>query len=151
MTTRSLSDILAGVPQANSWKLEEEIDFENKTGTGQTIPKHLGMIAETMTSWEGTVADNLGLTQPDRSDIRTRYPFEAKLQRYRRRKSMKDLKKYGMYKNYRREALSIWKSRLGSLATYRALIEVFYEANELTYADYVCQLLEGTGAGGKLE
>ena len=87
MASRSLSDILAGVPPSNLCKLDREIDFENVTDRGQTIPKHLGMIADLMTYWEGTVADNLGLTKSDRSNIRMKHPYEASLQRYRRTKS----------------------------------------------------------------
>ena len=45
------------------------------------------------------------------------------------------------YDDDRREALGIWKSRLGSGATYRALIEVFFKAGRLDYADAVCSLL----------
>ena len=44
--------------------------------------------------------------------------------------------------DHRREALGIWKSRLGSGATYRALIEVFFKAGRLEYADAVCSLLK---------
>ena len=36
----------------------------------------------------------------------------------------------------------IWKFRLGSGATYRALIEVFFKAGRLDYADAVCSLLK---------
>ena len=42
----------------------------------------------------------------------------------------------------RREALGLWKSRLGSGATYRALIEVFFKASRLDYADAVGILLK---------
>ena len=42
----------------------------------------------------------------------------------------------------RREALGIWKSRLGREATYRALIEVFFRAGRLDYADAVCDILK---------
>ena len=41
----------------------------------------------------------------------------------------------------RREALGTWKSRLGSGATYRALIEVFFKAGRLDYAEFVSRLL----------
>ena len=50
----------------------------------------------------------------------------------------------------RREALEKWKSRLGKEATYRALIEVFYEAGEITLADLVCDLFKIDEAGSKL-
>ena len=66
---RSLLDILSSVPQANRWKLNKEIDFEHKASTG-VVSKHLGRIADSMTGWEGAVADNLDLTEADRSHIR---------------------------------------------------------------------------------
>jgi pentatricopeptide repeat protein len=47
-----------------------------------------------------------------------------------------------VYDDDRREALVVWKSRLGSGATYRALIEVFFKAGRLDYADAVCDLLK---------
>ena len=47
-----------------------------------------------------------------------------------------------VYDDDRREALGIWKSRLGNGATYRALIEVFFKAGRLDYADAVCSLLK---------
>ena len=47
-----------------------------------------------------------------------------------------------MYDDDRREALWIWKSRLSSGATYRGLIEVFFKAGRLDYADAVCSLLK---------
>ena len=50
-----------------------------------------------------------------------------------------------VYDYDRREALGIWKSRLGSRATYRALTEVFFKAGRLDYADAVCSLLKDNG------
>ena len=38
--------------------------------------------------------------------------------------------------------LGIWKSRLGSGATYRALTEVFFKAGRLDCADAVCGILK---------
>ena len=76
-----LTDILDSVPEANRWKLDREIDFEHKSVTGQTIPKHLGNIADTMTNWDGTVADGLGLSDVDRSDIREKNSSKPAQQR----------------------------------------------------------------------
>jgi hypothetical protein len=39
------------------------------------------MVAESMTDWEGAIADHLGLSEPDRSDIRDKNPTKPKLQR----------------------------------------------------------------------
>ena len=80
-TSRGLREIIASVPLTLQWKLDQEIDFENRSISGQTIPKHLGRIADSMTEWEGTVADCLGLSLPDRHDIKENYPNKPKLQR----------------------------------------------------------------------
>ena len=45
------------------------------------IPWHLGRIADAMINWEGDIADYLGLSEVDRSDIRDKNPREPKLQR----------------------------------------------------------------------
>ena len=46
--------------------------------------------------------------------------------------------------------MSIWKRRLGSAATYKALIEVFMKASRLDCAEFVCDLLKDIGTSGKL-
>ena len=51
---------------------------------------------------------------------------------------------------HRREVLSKWKSRLGSAATYRALVEVFIKAGKADYADAVCYLFKDADVGSKL-
>ena len=80
---RSLDDVVSSVPDANRWKLDQEIDFEHRDTLNQVIPEHLGRIANSiMVDWETTVADYLGLTEADRSDIRKKNPREPKLQRY---------------------------------------------------------------------
>ena len=50
----------------------------------------------------------------------------------------------------RRQALSIWKCRLGNRATYKALIEVFMKAGRLDYADFVRGILKDISGNGKL-
>ena len=79
--SRSLDAVLFSVPDANRWKLDREIDFEHRDERGQLIPRHLGKMAESMTDWEGAIADHLGLSEPDRSDIRGKNPTQPKLQR----------------------------------------------------------------------
>ena len=79
MSKRSLDAVLSSVPDANRWKLDREIDFEHRDERGQLIPRHLGKMAESMTDWEGAIADHLGLSKPDRSEIRDKYPWEPKL------------------------------------------------------------------------
>ena len=81
MARRSLQEVIATIPSAIRWKLDQEIDFENRNISGQMIPKHLGGIADSMTEWEGTVADCLGLSLPDRHDIKENNPNKPKLQR----------------------------------------------------------------------
>ena len=53
------------------------IDFANGV-----ISRHLGQISEFMWQWEGTVAEELKLSQADNAAIRKKYPFELKLQTY---------------------------------------------------------------------
>ena len=79
--SRSLDDVLSSVPDAVRWKLDREIDFDHRDGRGQVIPEHLGRIAESMVEWEGVIADQLGLGEPDRSDVRKRNPNRPSLQR----------------------------------------------------------------------
>ena len=50
-----------------------------------------------------------------------------------------------MYLCHRREALSVWKNRRGSGATYRALIEVFHSAGRVDLANFVCELIGDIG------
>ena len=82
MATRNLNEVIASVPEANSWKLDKEIDFENKNDIGQIIPKHLNRIAESMTDWEIIVADYLGLSDVERRDITDSNQNDPKKQRY---------------------------------------------------------------------
>ena len=79
---RTLSDIIASVPAAVRWKLDEEIDFEHRDGRGLIIHKHLGRIADVILDWQDVVADHLGLSDTDRNDIVERYRDKPKLQRY---------------------------------------------------------------------
>ena len=46
------------------------------------VPIHLGKIAESMTEWEGSIAEQLGLTPADVAAINTKYPSELCLQMY---------------------------------------------------------------------
>ena len=78
---RTLGDVLSSVPDANRWKLDREIDFEHRDARDQVIPEHLGRIAESMVDWEGVIADHLGLSEPDRSDIREKNHYRPNLQR----------------------------------------------------------------------
>ena len=79
---RTLSEIIASVPAAVRWKLDKEIDFENRDIIGRVIPKHLGRIADVILDWQDVVADQLDLSIIDRKDIVERYRDKPKLQRY---------------------------------------------------------------------
>lgn len=74
-------EFIASVPEANRWKLDKEIDFENKDTRGRVIPQHLGRIASVMANWE-IMAPFLGLTEADVSDITEKYIRKPALQRY---------------------------------------------------------------------
>ena len=52
------------------------IDFGNKSA------KHLGQIADTMTEWEGKIAEELQLSVADVAAIKTEHPTKLKLQTY---------------------------------------------------------------------
>ena len=51
------------------------LDFEN-----DGVSKHLGQIAESMYEWEGSVAEQLGLTPADIAAIKAEHPGKLKLQ-----------------------------------------------------------------------
>ena len=57
--------------------LDEELDFCFKG-----VPKHLGRIAESMTEWEGRIAEELELTDVDVASIKKEYQSKLKLQSY---------------------------------------------------------------------
>lgn len=56
-------------------KLDQVLDFENGG-----VPLHLGKIADSMHEWEGPVAEQLCLTLADVAAIKTKHPFELRLQ-----------------------------------------------------------------------
>ena len=53
------------------------LDCENKG-----VPKHLGQIADSMSEWEGSIAEELGLTSANVACIKTKYPNALNLQMY---------------------------------------------------------------------
>ena len=44
------------------------------------VSKHLGKIADSMSEWEGRIADELGLTSADVATINKKHPNELHLQ-----------------------------------------------------------------------
>ena len=78
---KRLAELIASVPEINRWKLDKEIDFENKDIRNRLIPQHLGQIAAVMTNWEEDLAAPLGLTLADQSDIVERNYRKPGLQR----------------------------------------------------------------------
>ena len=61
--------------------LDKPIDYNNKTITGQTIPKDLVHIAATLVDWTGDVASALKLSDIDVADITANYPGRLDLQK----------------------------------------------------------------------
>ena len=51
------------------------IDFDSCS-----VSKHLGQIADSMYEWEGSVAEELGLTPADVAAIKVKHPGELRLQ-----------------------------------------------------------------------
>ena len=60
------------------------------------IPKHLGMIADSMFEWEGSIAAELKLSHADIAMIKAKHPANLRLQRYR------------IVRNFRRRKLANW-------------------------------------------
>ena len=54
-------------------QLEREIDADG-------VLKHLGMIADLMTEWEGQISEKLELTPADVASIHVQHPNKLKLQ-----------------------------------------------------------------------
>ena len=59
----------------NRQKLNQVLDCENGG-----VSKHLGQIADTMYEWEGSIAEQLGLTRADIAAIKEKHAGELKLQ-----------------------------------------------------------------------
>ena len=55
--------------------LDQVIDYSNGG-----VSKHLGQIADSMDRWEGSVADELGLSQANISAIKAAHPTDFNLQ-----------------------------------------------------------------------
>ena len=77
-----VAELIVSIPESSRWKVDREIDFENKGVQGDTVDKHLGRIAAQMIDWEGTIGDNLGLTRVDIANVKEKYPQNPELQRY---------------------------------------------------------------------
>ena len=56
-------------------KLKRTLDSDNGG-----VPKHLGQIADSMSEWEGRIADELGLTKADVNHIKSKHAQDLKLQ-----------------------------------------------------------------------
>ena len=76
-----VADLIASIPEVNRWKLDKEIDFENKNVLGHRVQQHLERIAAVMTNWREDFATHLGLTLTDQSDIMERNHRQPGLQR----------------------------------------------------------------------
>ena len=44
------------------------------------VPKHIGAIADIMGEWEGSIAEQLELTDADVANVRAAHPMNLKLQ-----------------------------------------------------------------------
>ena len=56
--------------------LDKVLDYDNKSEV------HLGEIADTMTEWEGPIAEHLNLTPAEINDIKAEHPTKLGLQKY---------------------------------------------------------------------
>ena len=57
--------------------LDKEIDSES-----DGVPKHLGQVADSMSEWEGPIAEALELSGPVVADIKCQWPKNLKMQKY---------------------------------------------------------------------
>ena len=64
----SLGEVLGAVPEHLKPKLDQKLD-----GDHNEVLLHLGYIAKNIPEWEGRVADNLGLSYVDVSDIKKKF------------------------------------------------------------------------------
>ena len=62
-------------PQVAPMSLDDVLDSKSSG-----VAKHLGEIADSMCEWEGSVAENLELTQADVANIKTEFPKKMNLQ-----------------------------------------------------------------------
>ena len=52
----------------------------NKVVDSDGVARHIGRIADSMTEWEGAIAENLGLTPADVANITTKHHSNLRLQ-----------------------------------------------------------------------
>ena len=64
-------------PAACSTTLDQVIDSQH-----DGLPKHLGLIADSLAEWEGPIADELNLTRADVVSIKLNHPQRFNLQMY---------------------------------------------------------------------
>ena len=112
------------------------------------VPKHLGLIADSVYELEGAVADALELTPADVANIKARHPSSLRLQTL-----VWYLTHFFFYYfssldiimifAHRRTALGKWKRCHGSLATYTNLIAAFERAGHQDYGDIVRKVVTG--------
>ena len=55
--------------------LDDELDAGNNN-----VPKHIGVIANSISEWEGPLAEALELTDPEVEEIKTKHPGKLGLQ-----------------------------------------------------------------------
>ena len=60
---------------ASDTSLDQVLDAENGG-----VSKHLGEIADSMSEWEGRIAEGLGLTVTEIASIKVKHPNELGLQ-----------------------------------------------------------------------
>lgn len=114
--------------------LDQVLDSGNRD-----VSKHLGRIADSMCEWEGRVAEVLELSSADVENIKEKHKQKFNLQKYS--SYIIKIDKMDMSIISRREALQVWKQKLGYKATYRNLITAFENAGHKDYAKSVYDCL----------
>ena len=76
-----MTDLQTYLSRIPGGDLDKPIDHRNTNLRGQIIHKDLGLIADEMESWEGKVAEALGLSRPDIANIRGKFSDKLDLQK----------------------------------------------------------------------
>ena len=79
---REFEDPRSTIPDSKRWILNKRIDFLNNNVRGQTVPRDLGKIAESVVEWDGAVGDELDLSREDRVYIKEKFTDNCRKQRY---------------------------------------------------------------------
>ena len=129
-----LEEILSRVPEILQHKLDEKVDSKHAG-----VSKDVGYIASRFTEWDGRVADELGLTQVEISDIKKKSNGNPEQQRLVFRVILEFSECCCVFVR-RRAALEKWIKKTPD-PTYRNLIRAFHWAERTDCCDIVIDII----------